>query len=307
MSTINHDTVEAPGYYVRAASYWRYRPPYFADSTLESSVPAFGAALSLQAKQLLARVGPAWTPAHFVVCSTIISPLLTEGGEHTRAFKNELRDTYPGAAPHIVNGYECASWGYVMRHYGAIPSTGRLLLCIADIDVHQFHHWTDSEIWKNLWGHTGFGITTLCLECPTGSEGLTLSPGAGAGSMMEFAKSVKAHMAAAPDATVCPPFFPVKTRQMFEKLVGGPPLLPDLHSEYGHCFGSDPWIALISRLAGSPRTRSDVIVASLAFNGYHAVANVRVDGSTYLESRDCGAMDDAGGPRKPADALTPTH
>lgn len=286
----------ALGFHVQAASYWRYKAPCFSqDATLEEAIPALAARISLQARQLLSHVGAKWKPTHAIVCSTIISPMITEGGEHTRIFKQGLAEISPFAALHIVNAYECASWGYVMRHYAALPDAARLLVCIADIDVHQFDHWTKSEIWQNLWGRTGFGVTVLCLERPSGASGLTVSPGSGAGSMMEFAKTVKAYMAASSHATVCTPFFPPKTQLMIDKLLGSPARGPGLHAQYGHCFGSDPWISLISQIGDSPRSCGEAIVASLAFNGYHAVAKVRVDESTYLETRDCGALHSSDG------------
>ncbi|MBA2674449.1 hypothetical protein [Ramlibacter sp.] len=292
---------------LKAASYWRYHAPCFgAGAGAEAAIGSMADGIGTQAVHALALAGAQWQPTDFVVCSTIVSSMVTEVADDSAGlFRERLRSRLPGSAPYVVNAYECASWGYVLRHCAALSGPRRVLLAIADLDVHQFAHWTDAEIWRNLWGGTGFGVAILCLELGEGAnDALLLGPGAGANSMMEFAKHLKTAIARTPDAALCQPFFPLKTQEMFAKLVGTPNPQPALHAGWGHCFGSDPWIALITRCqeAGAPRPDT-AIVASLAFNGYSAVAAVGLAPDARVDLQDRPALLAAAptvAPRQPA-------
>ena len=288
-----------PAITIRAASYWRYEAPCFGKGArLDAAILALADGIAVQSADALAHV-PGWQPDAFVVCSTIVSSMITEAAiASALVFRSRLRPVAPGLTPYVVSAYECASWGYVLRHCASLPKPGRVLLAIADLDVHQFDHWTEAEIWRNLWGHTGFGVTLLCIDLAAGAnDALLLSPGSGANSMMDFAKAIKAAIAEHPASLLCQPFFPEKTQEMFAKLVGAAaPVqaapLEGLHAAWGHCFGSDPWIALISRCrAGAVADAgTSMIVASLAFNGYSAVADVGVPHGCWVELQDRPAL-----------------
>lgn len=276
---------------LRAASYWRYAAPCFGEgASLDQAVASLATGIADQVRALLDSADAGWQPSSFIVCSTIVSSMITERASPQAAlFRQQLQQALPLQAPYIVNAYECASWGYVLRHCASVPGASRVLLCIADLDVHQFDHWTKAAIWRNLWGHTGFGITTLCLDlAPGAQDSLQLTAGSGANSIMDFAKSLKTLAARHPEAAICQPFFPDKTQEMFTKLSGPMALLPGLHAEYGHCFGSDPWIALIERRlrAEQPVRAMSAIVGSLAFNGYSAVAQVHVPADAVVDLQD---------------------
>ncbi len=264
---------------LKVASYWRYQAPCFgAGAALEPAVAAMADAIADQAAHALALAGGAWQPTDFVICSTIVSSMVTEvAGAPARLFRSHLQQRLPQRTPYVVHAYECASWGYVLRHCASMPGSRRVLLAIADLDVHQFDHWTEAELWRNLWGHTGFGVSVLCLDLgEEARDALLLSTGGGGNPMMEFAKQLKAAIVRHPGAALCQPFFPLKTQDMFARLVGTANPQPELHAAYGHCFGSDPWIALIERRRASDAATQPAssIVASLAFNGYSAVACV---------------------------------
>ena len=276
---------------IRAASYWRYEAPCFGKGArLDAAIASLAEGIVVQSTKAVSHV-PGWQPDAFVVCSTIVSLMITDAvSASSLAFRTRLRQLAPALTPYVVNAYECASWGYVLRHCASLPTQGRVLLVIADLDVHQFDHWTEADIWRNLWGHTGFGVAILCIDLAAGApDSLVLSSGSGANSMMDFAKNIKAAIAGHTRSTLCQPFFPQKTQEMFAKLVGttlSP--LEGMHSAWGHCFGGDPWIALITRcLAGETRDAdASMIVGSLAFNGYSVVANVRVPRGTWVDLQD---------------------
>lgn len=277
---------------VRAASYWRYAPPCFGPgAALDTAIDAFADGLAAQ----IAHTCPAaWHTPERYLCSTIVSSMLTDRQlPQALRFKRRLAQATGAPAPLLINAYECASWGYTLRHSAGQPGPRQVLLVIADLDVHQFDHWTQAELWRNLWGHTGFGVTVLAIELAGGAgENLRLTPSAGPGSLMEFARQVKSLCAASPEALLCQPFFPEKTQEMFARLVGCANPLPQLHAQYGHCFGSDPWIALITeRLAQgtAPRERQ-AVVASLAFNGYSATARVCLAADAFVDLQDRPAL-----------------
>ena len=279
---------------LKVASYWRYQAPCFGPgAALEPAIGAMADGIAEQAAQALALAGPEWQPTDFVICSTIVSAMITNvAGERAQLFRSHLQQRLPVRTPYVVNAYECASWGYVLRHCACLPGTRRVLLAIADLDVHQFAHWTEAELWRNLWGHTGFGVSVLCLELgEEARESLLLSAGGG-NPMMEFAKQVKAAIARHPQAALCQPFFPLKTQEMFAKLVGSANPQPELHAAWGHCFGSDPWIALIERrrAAGADAQPASALLASLAFNGYSAVARVDLAPQLRIDLQDRPAL-----------------
>lgn len=279
---------------LKVASYWRYHAPCFgAGAALEPAIAAMADGIAEQAARALAMAGPAWQPTDFVICSTIVSAMVTDvAGDRARLFRSHLQQRLPQRTPYVVNAYECASWGYVLRHCACLPGTRRVLLAIADLDVHQFAHWTEADLWRNLWGHTGFGVSVLCLDLDEEArEALLLSAG-GANPMMEFAKQLKTAIALHPQAALCQPFFPLKTQEMFAKLVGTPNPLPDLHAAWGHCFGSDPWIALIERhrAAADGEAPAAALVASLAFNGYSAVARIDLAPDLQVDLQDRPAL-----------------
>jgi hypothetical protein len=145
-----------------------------------------------------------------------------------------------------IDMYECASWGYALRYYlsQGLMST-QVLVSIADINFYDFDHFV-----KNAdWGESGFGITTLLFKRDRYSN-IDLTTGCATGNtpITEFAFSVREKMKIASEFTAALPFFPPQARDVLTRIFGHYQRLPDLHEKWGHCFGSDPWIAILQNL-----------------------------------------------------------
>jgi hypothetical protein len=72
------------------------------------------------------------------------------------------------------------------------------------------------------------------------------------------------------------PFFPSHVTELFYRLLPGTDHLPDLHPRFGHCFGADPWLSILTDAPNSAPGQG-YLAASVALNGYWALAEVGVD------------------------------
>ncbi|WDE09093.1 hypothetical protein SG34_030455 [Thalassomonas viridans] len=257
--------------------------------------------LGSQVNQLIEQTGisPDEFARHFL-CSTMIEMPFTTQSVKWQDIAEQLK-TYGEHQPDtFVNAYECASWGYSLRHYLKVESLkveslkveslkqGELeqeqprymIVSILDANVYNFDFWVYNENWE----HSGFGITTVILEvtAPLTDE-LTIGSAVTHNSVAEFATVVRRTMMKKPGATVALPFFPVNVQQMFEKLLRGQPSLPDLHASYGHCFGSDPWLSLLNHgLSNKLEQPERFMACSVALNGYYTIADLMLTPDTVL-------------------------
>jgi hypothetical protein len=270
---------------LRALSYRRIAPqPHGGTGELLESAARLGRELGREA---LLCLGPA--TAHsaiddYVVCSTILSGMLLDDSPHHHAFVGAIAANGPRAVDWLTHGYECASWGYVFRevlrkamHTGA----RRLLLQIADIDIHCFNYWLGNP----QWGASGFGICTLVLDIEPGATWpLHLGAATPAHALVMMGRALNAFSSERPAVPVAPPFFKEASRRTLLKCIGDAPVHPDGHAQFGHSFGSDPWISLLlhrqvcedKRYSGHPE-HSRAVVNSLALNGYFSIAEIAYD------------------------------
>jgi hypothetical protein len=101
--------------------------------------------------------------------------------------------------------------------------------------------------------------------------------------MAEFATIVRRIAAKKNGVTLAMPFFPKNIRDMFTKLLAGQPQLPDLHDDWGHCFGSDPWLSLLHYgINTEVESSKKFMVCSYALNGYYAIADVMMTADTQF-------------------------
>lgn len=229
-----------------------------------------------------------------VITSTVISPLLMDGGALSRAFVARVSAGLGRALDWMTCSYECAGWGFVLRDQCRWADeqgrSRRLLLQVLDIDIHRFGVWLHNP----KWGASGFGIATLLLEIapaatraaachrlagpPVHDSSLPVEVGAAAPAfaLPQLARTLRDFCRTRPGIPVALPFFPDAQRQALVRALDVE-VAPDGHPRFGHCFGSDPWISLLLRLAGPVGPATERFVASsLALNGYHATADVRL-------------------------------
>ena len=242
--------------------------------------------LGRQVNQLVEKTGI--SPEHFerhFLCSTMIELPFTTQSVKWQDLVNQLKEHGSHQPDTFINAYECASWGYSLRHYLkqdslAQKQTKYMIVSIIDANVYDFEFWRYNDHWE----HSGFGITTVILEvqAPLTDE-LTIGSAKTHNGVAEFATVVRRTMQKKPGATVALPFFPVNVQNMFEKLLRGQPSLPDLHADHGHCFGSDPWLSLLTHaLVNKIEVPQRFMACSVALNGYYAIAELMMTPDTVL-------------------------
>jgi hypothetical protein len=216
---------------------------------------------------------------HFL-CSTMIELPFTTGAIKWQTVAKMLNDHGAHQPSTFVNAYECASWGYSLRHYLTQGGSKYLLVSILDANFYEFEFWRYNQHWEN----SGFGIATILLQIEGElTDELLVGATTTHNSMAEFATIVRRIAAKKNDVTLSMPFFPLNIREMFIKLLAGQPQLPDLHDDWGHCFGSDPWLSLLHYgLNNKLQTNKNFMVCSYALNGYYAIANVKMTSKTQL-------------------------
>lgn len=211
---------------------------------------------------------------HFI-CSTMIELPFTTGAI-TECDLNSVEEYQGVPDASFINTYECASWGYSLRYYlRQNPDTRYVMVSILDVNVLDLSFWQSNE----NWGKSGFGLCTFLLEVESFnkhdiSAGCTVTYN----TTPEFATIVRKMAIGRDDLTLSLPFFPENIRQIFTKLLSGFDKLPDLHGRWGHCFGSDPWLNIISHgMNGGFPQRKELLACSIALNGYYCTAEVCVD------------------------------
>jgi len=241
--------------------------------------------LAKQTNQINAMLTPAEQikiKRHFL-CSTMVELPFTTGDISWPQVANMLVKNGVNQADSFINAYECASWGFSLRHYlQHDKQTSSRLLLVSIIDANIF----DLEFWRynENWHQSGFGITSILLEVDGAiTDELITQSASTHNSMAEFATVVRRHAANKDGITLAMPFFPEHIQQMFDKLLINQTRLPDLHQDWGHCFGADPWLSILSHCIKQPVIEDQQYLAcSLALNGYFSMAQVKVTPETQF-------------------------
>ena len=252
---------------------------------IEASFDWLAGLINQQTQQILAAlsaVEKAQIDRHFL-CSTMVELPFTTGDIAWADVAQTLSEKGPHNPDTYINAYECASWGYSLRHYltHAKPEKSRfLLVSILDANLYDLTFWRYNENWHE----SGFGLTTVLLEV-TGevTDELVTQCALTHNSMAEFATVVRRTVTGRENVCLALPFFPENIQDMFNKLLAKQRRLPDLHHDWGHCFGSDPWLSILCHsLKNPPIEAQKYMAASLALNGYFAMAEVVVNQDTTL-------------------------
>ena len=209
-----------------------------------------------------------------VVNSTIMNMCFTVGDFSLHRFRSMVATRMPSAVPaFILSAYECAGWGYSLRFcLKRFPNAQYVLVTILDANVYDFEFW----LYNSNWEKSGFGCTTLLFEKngPVGDE-LLVGSVRGNNSLMEFAFAVNRVARGDGGAVVALPCFPQRIFETLTKSLASFEILPNGHSEWGHCFGSDPWLGILKSRIDDGRNAA-FIACSLALNGYFCILKVRV-------------------------------
>jgi hypothetical protein len=234
---------------------------------------AFGDFIGGHLHRSLAGIDPGGVSAHFM-CSTMIDVAFASGALDWLQLQQRIGRISGFAPGTLVNAYECASWGYALRHALRPPARPvRVLLSIVDLNLLNLSYWNSNP----YWGASGFGIATVLLECaPGAAEDLVVGCAKTHNAVAELGIALRNTLAQRPGLKLAKPFFPSTLTGLLERQVGNAVHLEDLHPHVGHCFGSDPWLSVAYAASRSGETGS-CLAASLALNGYWAMAEVQID------------------------------
>ncbi|WP_199181097.1 hypothetical protein [Chromobacterium alticapitis] len=263
-------------------------PPAFQAAVIayrQTETPFVSAGASLaEAAAELGRLAGAEAARHsagaaiddYILTSTVLSPFLTGDTAEAERFRHSLGAACGREPDWITNGYECTGWGYILRHVrqkARLSGPRCLLLQIADVDIHNFAFWRLTS----RWGRSGFGIATLLLDVmPDGGEDdLLLGTAPQAHALTMMGRALRQFAKPRPGVAVALPFFPEATRGALFKSFDGAAAHADHYPRFGHAFGSDPWLSLLAEIeAGADYAGGRCVLASLALNGYFAIADL---------------------------------
>ncbi len=211
-------------------------------------------------------------PAVHYLCSTMVDFPFSTGAIDWRGLCARISLHTPFTPNTLVNGYECASWGYALRHGLQHSSHDEVIaISIVDINLLNFTFWQENP----NWGTSGFGTSTLVFDpSASASSAVSVNYARTHNVVAEFALAMRSAVKSAPEVRLAKPFFPENITQVFMRQLPHADHLPDEHPVLGHCFGSDPWISIIRDASVHAESRR-YLAASTALNGYWALAHVR--------------------------------
>ncbi|MBA2881878.1 hypothetical protein HNR65_002209 [Desulfosalsimonas propionicica] len=272
---------------IRGLFYQQLNSPLLSsNSSISDTLAHFSGKVGGQARQLLDLVpdAPPESISGHYLCSTIVNTCFTVGDINVSNFNNSVAEIISHPIPvAFVNAYECASWGYAIRyHLQKHPDTRFVLISVIDANVYNFEFWIYNENWE----HSGFGITTLLIErVSENKDRLITGFASGHNPMMAFAIAIRKAAVNYPGNTITLPLFPQRIREMLASVLNKSHILPNDHEQWGHCFGSDPWLSILNNTeldsSGKPLNNS-YLACSLALNGYYSILEAVVNPDTIL-------------------------
>jgi len=215
---------------------------------------------------------------HHFVTSTVLTSALNRANPSWQGLSKAIHRQLGQVPLCYINAYECTGWGYILRLMRQLELSGQpVLISILDVNAFDMTCWNQHE----QWGDSGFGLMTLLLRNTVddveAAEQLQISASTGTNPFNHFALTVRKQLMT--DETLCAamPFFPRTTQALFDRILANFPHLADRHPQWGHCFGSDPWLSiLLSHREGYDfNQHSQILTCSLAYSGYFSLARIR--------------------------------
>ena len=244
----------------------------FAGRDVSGSARDIGAALRMHASIIGQGGGHSYESArHHYICSTmmdaVFSPAVVDPAGLLWGESMVPRS--------FTHAYECACWGYCLN-YHLVHKQGEksLVISILDVNSMEMSYWTSNS----QWGRSGFGITTLYFEVTDEEAGKVLHTGmaSGGNNIIAFASVAKRVVRDFHASTLSLPFFPDNMSIPVRRSLKGIELLTERHADYGHAFGSDPWISFIRDHGDADRSGQRIVFGSLALRGYYCFADVSI-------------------------------
>jgi hypothetical protein len=266
-----------------AALHWSIVPPFAQENPqLGNQVDVLGRCVAAQVRTVMPP-GHQGRPIDLMLCSTVISGAITGMTAISNQLFNVIESECRQRPLAHLHTYMCAGWGYALSYFLRHTDSRLVMLSLVDVDIHDLaYHRNHGQI-----GKLGFAITTLLLELPIDRIDKVQTGGPFGGSAFkEFVLALRRHNDLHKPALSFLPFFGPGLSSIAERMIGAPYLGVNRHDDYGHCFGSDPWIGIIEWLQ---RTALDepvnVSAGMVALSGYFALCNVGLSPQTRIGSR----------------------
>lgn len=257
-----------------SAALYRKTEPWadFVPAGPEAVAEALGGLLSSQLQAACARIDPAEVGMNFVVSTMLDLPFTSGWIDWERIRRHTGRPDTP-AFDSFVSAYECASWGYCLSYAKRFLRPGQYVaISVLDLNLFDFSYWHANP----NWGSSGFGLSTLVFRL-SADDRVECHIGKSINGFGEFCLDMRRCAQEDEGLTLIPPFFPHNIAAMYTKLIAEDRRLPNLTDLHGHCFGSDPWIALIGRHGANEIALQDRYLAtSVALNGYWCFAELQL-------------------------------
>lgn len=203
---------------------------------------------------------------HVMASTSVSTPL--NSSDHWQAAQVVLKEALGSELLFFTNAYECASWGYILRLLSnQYPVGSSVMVSILDVNLRSFSFWENSD----QWGKSGWGLCSFRIKL--GDTGLRVCERVKENALADFCMNIKRISKGDPSRVVSLPFFPEQTRKLNDRILKDCLRLPDLHEDFGHCFGSDPWIGLIKN---SQALNGHVLLSSFALSGYWSLLEVSI-------------------------------
>lgn len=213
-----------------------------------------------------------------LVCTTSLSIMVTGWPENARRLAGAL-----GAAG-VMQQYQCTGWGYALRFVQRHTQATRLLLTIADGDIHD----VVATGFEDAIGRIGDGVTTIGLALDDASAAVPLCGGPYPNKAFnDLLRAVRGlHQQGGRRPTFLP-FLADDLRRVAERLVGADLLAPNHYARYAHAFGGDPWIGLAEwQLESPPDAPREVTLGAFAYDGYFTAGNVTIGPDAHVRLVD---------------------
>lgn len=224
--------------------------------------------------------------SHYV-CSSTLDISCSGGWLDPVVLTRKIR-ARSGLACAYSNAMQCATWGFLVRqHLVNKPYVRNVLVSIVDANPLEMRFWENNA----SWGKTSYRVTSVHLEIPypDNAEGqgerpadaITVGKCNPSVMLYDYALEIQKALTRHADHTIAVPYFEEKMRKGLKRSMNGHACLPDLYEDYGHLYGSDPWISIAMDRERADFDGSGVYLASsIASEGYFCFLSTNVDALT---------------------------
>jgi len=256
----------------------------FADSFEEQDIKAYHQQMSQVIAQHVTQIGKnaahGYSDAgHHYFCSTMMDSVFSANSINPeQVFESDF-----DVPQSFTNAYECACWGYCLQHHLEYkPEQKFIAISILDINAMEMKYWSQND----QWGKSGFGICTLFLEItdePVDRQRIHNGVASGGNNIISFASFAKQVAKACDANTLSLPFFPDSMSIPVRRSLKNVHVTTERHDEYGHAFGSDPWIAFIRDHQSGEQDFDRIVFGSLALRGYYCFADIDISNRIQVQ------------------------